>query len=468
MNSTPGAAERLTHHPLPEMRIFLIEIPENPSLERLKEQIQMAGQAGFNGIQIPFVRNGFPLFPSRVARDHRMPVIRPDLKKRGELYYALFEAAASLDLPVLAYVSPLLVGDARDHPFGPVLRRHTKWGAMNKQKKFSPIGLSPDDLFLCVNNSDVRSFVAELLVELVEFFPVSGMVLDMSAYPCQSGAPEQAACFCDSCRKSVKDELKMDLLTIPLDIHNAAFSFRRWKKWKEERLLSFLSHVSMRVRKSRINMSVFLMISGGFDTMKSASLLNEDTLRTLTSDCLITSVIARYSPESPRQLAKMVERDLALISDDALLLPLIAAENERQLTDCLLHLRPLPLFGSFVSLPAPLTENLFETLFRIPYTPACLYCLSDIFRSVRALIKYILCSSDLQAALNSFLRDVIHYLDEEPRVTVEKTLDMVEDFRIIEQKFQSGDLDTTFLPPETLRHLCLIKKLLKTSAMLWR
>jgi len=466
MNSTPGAAERLTHHPLPEMRVFLIEIPEDPSVENLKEQICLAGQSGFNGIQIPFVRKGFSLFSSRVARDHKIPLIRPDLKKRGEVYYTLFEAAANRDLPVLAYVNPLQVGDARIHPSGPVLRRHTKWGAMNKEKKFSPIGLSPNDLFLCVNNPEVRRFVAELLVELVESFPVSGLVLDVSAYPYQYTAPEQAACFCDSCQKSVKDELKMDLLPIPFDINNVAF--RRWKKWKEERLLSFLSYVSMRVRKSRINMSVYIMIQGGFDTMKTSSLFNEDTLRSLTSYCLITSVIARYPPESPRQLAKLAERDLAFSSDDALLLPLIAAENERHLTDCLLHLRPLPLFGSFVSLPSPLTGNLSEVLFRIPFTPVSLHSRADIFCSVRALIKYILCSSDLQAALNSFLRDVIHFLDEESLVTVEKILDVVEDFRIIEHKFQSGDLDTSFLPSETLRHICLIKKLLKTSAMLWR
>ena len=466
MNSTPGAAERLAHHPLPEMRVFLIEIPENPSLESLKEQIRMAGESGFNAIQIPFVMNGFSLFSSRVARHHKIPVIRPDLKKKGDLYYPLFEAAANRDLPVLAYVNPLLVGDDRVHPAGPVLRRHMKWGVMNKEKKFAPAGVSPHDLFLCVNNPDVRRFVAELLVEIVESFPLSGLVLDMCLYPYQYNAPEQAACFCDFCRKSVKDELKMDLLTIPLEINNVAF--RRWKKWREERLVSFLSYVSMRIRKSRINVAVFIVIPGGLDTMNTSSLFNQDTLQTLTSDCSITSVITRYSPDSPRQIAKMAERDLAVISDDGLLLPLISAENERHLTDCLLHLRPLPLFGSFVSLPAPLPGNLHEALFRIPFTPSSLHSRADIFRSVRDLIKYILCSSDLQLALNSFLRDVIHYLDEEPSITVERILDMVEDFRIMEQKFQTGDLDTTFLPPETLRHISLIKKLLRTSTMLLR
>ena len=466
MNSIPKTSERLVHYPLPEMRVLLFEIPLDPSLQNLKEQISLAGTAGFNGVLIPFMTQGLPLFPSRATRDYKLPLIRPDLKKKGEMFYELFDAASTRNLPILAYVDPLQVGDARTHVFGPILRRHKSWGAMNKEKKYSPIGDSPHELFLCVNNSDVRRFAAELLVEIVESFPVSALVLDLSGYPYQYSVPEQAACFCDSCQKSVKDELNMDLMTMPLDMNIVAC--KKWKKWKEDRLLSFISYVSTRVRKSRIDIPVFLIIPGRFDTGNGSSLLDGETLRTLVSDCLVTSLIVRYSPESPRQLMKLVDKDLALISEDALLLPLVYAENERELADYLLHLRPLPIFGSFVSLAFPLADREFEALFRIPYTPSSLNSSPDIFRSIRALINYILSSSNLQLALNSFLQGVIHYLDEESSVTVERTLDLVEDFRTIEQKFKSGDLDTSFLPPETLRHISLIRKLLRTSAMLLR
>ena len=462
---------------LPEMRVYQYQVPEKPSLEEIKQQISLVADAGFNGIQIPFFQEGYPLFYSKVAEEHHLPAIRPDLKKRRDFFYELFQIAGEYNLPLYAYTEPLRIGDVQNGLYNPLFRKRKKWVAMNKSRDFYPIDISGEDLFLCINNVDVRRFVADLMIEVAESFPFYAFVLDLHRYPNFFKPPERVACFCDYCRKHVKQELQLDLLTLSPEKKNPAT--RRWKRWKKQRLFSFVSYISGRLRKTRMGMPFFTIVKGGLESRASQKKVDRTGAESNSQDqvyppgawaCegLITSLVTYYSPESPTHFSKMLKHDLSRISDESLLAATLHAKSAEQLADYILHLRKLPVWGFFISLSSPLQAADAASLSKVPFSSPSMDYLSNLLISTRILIEHIFHASKLHPAMNSFLREVMNYLDAKENHSPERTQSLVDDFRTIEQKYQSGDLDMALLPQETVRHISLIKKLLRASILLGR
>lgn len=451
---------------LPELRMFVLDIPEKPTNKFLAEQIGLAGTAGFNGILIPFFKEGYPLYRSPVAREQKFPVIRTDLKKKSELFLEIFESAFPSSLNVWAYIDPLSMGSKNIFPYGAFFKNRKKWVSLNKMRKPFPIGFLENDIYLCIYNEDVRRFSADITVEIAEMFPINGIILDLSCYPYYSDIPENMACFCDFCRRQVKEELSLDLLQIILESADSAF--RCWKRWKDERLFSFIEYLSGRIRKVRSGMPFVILIPGELRNRHESGRENRGEPGLWASEGLVSSLSTRYLQESPGRFYEMVEKDISFIVDDILLTPSIRVDNVAELTSYIDPLRDLPLCGYLCSLSAPLTDRDSDTLSQGLFNASSLDSLSDLFASVKSLIQFILSSSKPHSALNSFLMDIHSYLENEENITLEKTQSILDDLRTIEQKFQSGDLDTGFLPSRTLRDISLIKKLLRTSIILSR
>jgi|GEM_PF-559644 len=442
--------------------VYVLDVPEKPSGDMLREQVALAARSGFNAILLPVFRGGYTLFPSRVALDYRLHAIRPDLKKSGDVFLDIFEAADENDLAVFAYADILRVGDRRIHEFGPIIARRKKWAAMNRKKTYAPIGASQNDLFLCLNNPEVRRFSADLLIEIVESFPITGIVVDMHTYPFEYSTPDEAACFCDCCRKAVKEELKIELAPLSLKDEDAATNL--WKTWKKERLSKYMVYLSGRLREARFSMPFLLVIPGEFPLPGADNFREiQSSATTWINDGLITSLVARYPSTPPFVLEATIEGDLHRIPDDAMFAPMFQSETLSRLPDYLRHLEPLPLWGNFISLAYPLNQQDAERLSPDRLKRISLDSPTGIFQSARNLIEHLIGSTGLQPALNSFLNEVHAVLVREEPPTFEQIQDIIDDLRTLEEKFHGGDLDSVLVAPETLRHLSLIKRLLKVS-----
>jgi hypothetical protein len=451
---------------LPEMRVFVLDIPEKTSHEVLSGQIRLAGTAGFNGILIPFFKDGYSLYPSLAAREQKFPAVRPDLKKNPDLFYEIFESAFLSHLRVWAYIDPLSLGNKNVSPYGSFYKKRKKWISMNKMRKPFPIGLSQKDAFLCVYNEDVRRFVADLTVEIVGLFPVNGLLMDLSCYPHYSDVSENVACFCDSCRKQVKEDLSLELQQILQDPADSAF--RCWKRWKNERLFSFVEYLSGRIGNVRSGIPFLTLVPGEFENLHESGVENRGEPGIWASEGLVSSLVTRYHAESPGRFVDKVKKDLSYVVDDILLTPSIRVDNVAEISSYIEPLRAFPLCGYICSLSAPLTDRDSETLSHGLFSSSSLDSLSDLFASLKCLIKFILNSSKRHSALNSFLLDIHSYIENEENITPEKTQSILDDLQTIEQKFKSGDLDTGFLPSRTLRDISLIKKLLRTTIIFSR
>ncbi|MBN1900618.1 family 10 glycosylhydrolase [Candidatus Sumerlaeota bacterium] len=451
---------------LPESRILVLDIPEKASLDVLPEQIRLAGTSQFNGILVPFYREGYSFYPSRAAREQNLPAIKPDLRKKPDLFHQIFDQAFVSSLSVWAYIDPLRLGNKIRFPFRPFFKTRKKWISLNKMRKPFPIGLSEKDSFVCLYNEDVRRFVTEIAVEIAEKFPIQGLILDLSRYPHFSNNADTMSCFCDYCVKQIREELSLDLQKILLEPNDSAF--RCWKRWKNNRLFSFVEYVSSRVGKARSGIPFFTIVPGALGNLHETGVENRGEPSVWASEGLVSSLVTRYQKESPARFFDKVDKDLSYLPDDILLTPFLMVDNLAELSDCIEPLRDLPLSGFLLKLADPLTDGdagkLSQGLFRNP----SLEPLSDVFASIRSLIRFILDSSDRHSALNSFLTEIHSYIQNEQNVTLEKNLSILEDLRTIEQKFKSGDLDAGFLPASALRNISLIKKLFRTSIKMSR
>ena len=253
-------------------------------------------------------------------------------------------------------------------------------------------------------------------------------------------------------------------MTIPLNPEDAAF--RRWKRWKDERLYSFVHYVSGRLRETRMGMPFFATVKGNL--RKNTE--QEEGKNILPSGWaaggVVTSLFTCYDHESPELIPGAIKKDLSRIVDDTLMAPALEAQTSSQLADYVLHYRKLPVAGGLLSLEDIPDESTENQLRQAPFDKDSPDIFEDIYQSAQMLSKNIMNSSDIHPALYGFLKDVVSYLENREEITLDGAQSLVEDFRTIEAKFQSGDLDAAFLPEEALRHIALIKKILRTAEYL--
>lgn len=451
---------------LPETWIYLLDVPTKPSTETLREQISFAAAAGFNGIMLPLFQDGYSLFPSRVAAEYRLHAIRPDLRKRDDLLTEIFQAAAKYDMSVFAYLDLLRVGDARVHDLGPVLSRRKKWGALNKRKAFSPIGSSPNDFFLCINNPEIRRFSADLAVELVESFPVDALILDLHHYPFESESPDTESCFCEYCVRTVRNDLQLDLPTLTLKKDDPAS--RRWMKWKEERFLKYLAAISGRLHEARFGLPFLPVLPGDLPQPAEGKPHPFSSISTWADEGIISSAALLYPSRPAFILEATIESDLSRFPDDNLLMPYFIMESLSHFAEYRAHLSRLPLWGCLVSLSYPLSKNDVERTPGAQLPKVRIDSITGILKSSAQIVEHLIFNSSHQPALKTFLQDLLVSLSKEEEPELELIQNRVEDLRSLEEKLQTGDMDAALTAPDFVRHLSLLKRLLKASIILMK
>ncbi|HOE63121.1 MAG TPA: family 10 glycosylhydrolase [Candidatus Sumerlaeota bacterium] len=451
---------------LPENWIYLIDVPMKPSTQTLSEQISLAAAAGFNGIMLPLFQDGYPLFPSRVAAEYKLHAIRPDLRKRDDLLAEIFNAAVQHDMFVFAYLDLLRVGDARVHDLGPVLSKRKKWGALNKKKTFSPIGASQNDLFLCINNPEIRRFSADIAVELVESFPVDALILDTHLYPFESQSPDTASCFCDYCVRAVRDDLQLDLPTLTLKKDDPAS--RRWMKWKEERFIKYLAAMSGRLHEARFGLPFLPILPGDLPQPIEGKPHPLSSVSTWVDEGIVSSVAFIYPSRPAFVLEATIESDLSRLPDHNLLAPYFIMDSLSHFPEYRAHLNRLPIWGSLVSLSYPLSKNDIERTPGVQAPKIRIDTIAGIFKSCSQIVEHLIYNSPHQPALKAFLQDLRVLFAEEKEPEMELVQNLVEDMRSLDEKLQTGDMDAALTSPEFIRHLSLIKRLLNASIILMK
>lgn len=233
--SVEAAQEITSTYPVellyPETRGLQIQLPPRIKEAELRHLVERAVNLGFNFLAVRAISRGYSFFPSATYRQHRLPAQNPDFKGWNPLA-VLIEECRQQPMQLFLWFRPFVLGPTAGRGFAPFARRYPGWllRPHPKHRRINPFRTA-ERLAFCPGHPGFRRFMGDLMYEVVESYPIDGLVIDYTNFPLLEGVPEEElGCFCGNCEKSLADELRLELKTLPLDPKNTAY--QKWQEWK--------------------------------------------------------------------------------------------------------------------------------------------------------------------------------------------------------------------------------------------
>jgi hypothetical protein len=481
--------------------------------EAIRDAIRRIAECGFNALVFNCFSEGICLFPSETNAVSRLMKQHPQFR-RADTLSLIFEEAGAAGLILYAELDAMLIGRT-DSPGGRFfLRRHPAWLMRNHELAPAPIGETrssigddPRNVYLCPSNRDARRFLGDLLNDLAEQYPLSGIVLRFRHLPEETDSPDTAFCFCKACRQSIRDEINIDLDILEIDETSPAY--KKWQEWSEKQFYEFLGYLRMRFNKARSGGPLLaLMQRTALSDLKN-SFYARALHRALTEKLIDAALLSGYDGE-PELFRKELADDSSALGHEILFLPALpVAESQpaptragslAQLADIT---RQLPVPGFFCSEttlvgdPSPRPDLSADQRSCLtdqagtagPANASWRVAISQLPRlgeatlvaevnpeaAVTQLSREIIDLVGTESSIGGFLRDMNTVLsraestpartesnnaDEPPSLTMQNIDGLVENLASIEQKVREGALDVTGDLDRIIRNLILIQRLL--------
>ncbi|MDO8682169.1 MAG: family 10 glycosylhydrolase [Armatimonadota bacterium] len=228
-------------------------IPTNHS--EIREMVDRYSQAGINILMPEVFRNGYTIYPSRIAT--QLPKFAPHDPLR-----VLISEAHKRKMEVHPWVWVFRVGHTGDQ--GGVLKQHPDWAAVNKSgEKLSPGG----GLWLCPSMPETRKFLFQVYRELLANYDVDGIHLDYIRFENETPIPY---CYNDSCRSKFKVEYGID----PIDIDPFSAAQLSWNSWRERLVNTFAQQVELEAKRIRPDLKVSAAVASEPNTARTSYMQN--------------------------------------------------------------------------------------------------------------------------------------------------------------------------------------------------
>jgi uncharacterized lipoprotein YddW (UPF0748 family) len=228
-----------------------------PQLATLFDQL---AAAGINTVFFETVNAGYPIYPSRVA-----PQQNP-LTSTWDPLQAAVELAHQRGMTLHAWVWVFAVGNQRHNRIlnlpndylGPVLTQHPDWAGYDNRG--NPIPRGQDKPFLDPANPEVRSYLTQLMTEIVTEYGVDGLHLDYIRYPFQDPGANRTYGYGEVSRWRFHSITGVDPLAVMARPDAAASPNQRaqqqvlWARWTEYRIQqvnSFVETLAQTLRRQR-------------------------------------------------------------------------------------------------------------------------------------------------------------------------------------------------------------------------
>ncbi len=235
----------------------IVEAGSPAGLEPLFDQLSAAG---INTVFFETVNAGYPIYPSRVA-----PQRNPLVQNWDPLATAV-ELAHERGIALHAWVWVFAAGNQRHNRIvnlpanypGPLLSRNPDWAGYDNRG--NPIPQGQDKPFLDPANPEVRSYLTQLMSEIVTEYDVDGLQLDYIRYPFQDPGANRTYGYGDVARWRFRDTAGVD----PLELSprsDARLSrqaqdrqqvlWERWTEFRIQQINSFVETLSSTLRRQR-------------------------------------------------------------------------------------------------------------------------------------------------------------------------------------------------------------------------
>ena len=208
-------------------------------------------QAGINTVFFETLNAGYTIYPSKVA-----PQQNP-LTRGWDPLASAVKLARARGIELHAWVWVFAAGNQRHNKIlniksnypGPVLAAHPDWAGYDNRGKMIPLGQNKP--FFDPANPQLREYLIKLYEEIVTRYQVDGLQLDYIRYPFQDPRANRTYGYGKAARAQFKQKWGVDPLSISprqRDLWN------QWTKFRTEKVDSFVSEVSQRLRQKKPNL----------------------------------------------------------------------------------------------------------------------------------------------------------------------------------------------------------------------
>lgn len=230
------------------------------SPEGLSQVFDQLATAGINTVFFETVNAGYTIYPSQVAPEQN------PLTRRWDPLAAAVELAHARGMTLHAWVWVFAAGNQRhnrllnlpaDYP-GPLLTRHPNWAGYDNSGNLIPQG--QDKPFLDPANPEVRSYLTQLMTEIVTEYDVDGLQLDYIRYPFQNPGANRTYGYGEVARWRFQSMTGVDPITLSprpdsaLDRNQQIQQRVLWDRWTEfrvQQVTSFVETLSSILRRQR-------------------------------------------------------------------------------------------------------------------------------------------------------------------------------------------------------------------------
>lgn len=443
---------------LPETRGLVLHLHRKMNPENLESAVERSAQAGFNLLVVRVFSHGVTAYPSDVMVNQHLP--RQNRAFRGwDPLARCMDVAQRHGMLVYAVFEALCAADRTGRRPKPILSRYPRWGMRNKAGAFAPVGNMDKSVFLCPFNPAVRRFIGDLVCELAEGYPVSGVVFDLVPFPALEDNPKTAFCFCPSCKSQVASELTIDLET--LDFATQSQAVAKWTGWKQQHFATAMAYWRMRIRKVRKDVSLIIQVTNSALLRRSEVKDAWDYVTLLEDGCFEEALAPGYSSDAAHFHAEL-DRDIADLPENMTLLPLVSAADAHTLCKFVEHIRGVSLPGAVYDLAEPLSqEQSTEIEKRVFDAPAFVPEVSPL-SATRTLIGQLIKEIPNNVHLCNFLKDLLKFLNMEGQnLDVGQVQQIMENLHGIESQIRTGKIHIGDVAEPVLRTLSVARRILR-------
>lgn len=247
----------------PEIRAIWLDrgtIVAAASRQRLALIFDRLAAAGINTVFLETINASYPIYPSRIAPQQN-PLIR-----RWDPLAAAVELAHERNMELHAWIWVFAAGNQAhnrilNQPWsflGPVIEANPSWVALDNRGSAIPRGQTKP--FFDPANPEVRSYLLNLIEEIITHYAVDGIQLDYIRYPFQDPGANRTYGYGSSARRQFQSLTGVDPMNLtprPSRFNSAAAQERQqrlWQQWTDfriQQITSFVSQASRLVREKR-------------------------------------------------------------------------------------------------------------------------------------------------------------------------------------------------------------------------
>ena len=260
----------------PEIRAMWLDrgsIIRAGSREGLADVFDRMQSAGINTVFLETVNSSYPIYPSQLA-----PTQNP-LTRRWDPLKEAIDLAHERGMELHAWMWVFAAGNQRHNAvlnlpnsyLGPVLNAHPDWAAYDQQGSNIPRGQTKP--FFDPANPEVRTYLLDLVDEIISNYDIDGLQLDYIRYPFQDPGAERTYGYGLAARQQFYrltgvDPVRLTPQVDPwLPLAERAEQEALWERWTEfriEQVSSFVEETSQLVRRKRpdiiLSAAVFPML----------------------------------------------------------------------------------------------------------------------------------------------------------------------------------------------------------------